>query len=165
MVEIHRWFLPVFIRVLGTALTLPPGDAVQRQEITILGLDDVLLMCVPIQSGQFPKVFSSADSRGECLLGRRCAACTRKTVKEHLRAIIEPSNDGLGEERHSEVEECLDAEEGETDEEGDVFLERESSNEWYVSHGPTETDDLCSVSRGDNLEELRTPNPDKIGVG
>jgi hypothetical protein len=78
---------------------------------------------IPIQCTQLAKVFGNADSGGQGPQFRRSAACTREAVEEHLRAVVEPCNDGLGEEKHREAQDRLDAEDGKANEEGNVFLE------------------------------------------
>lgn len=123
MVEVYHWLFRVWFGATRNGLGFAPGNAVQRQAVAVLGEYDVLLVCIPIQCAQLPKVLGCADSGDKGFFCGRFTWRTSKAVEEHLRTIVEPGDDRLREEQYGEAEERLSTEDGEANEEGEVFLE------------------------------------------
>jgi hypothetical protein len=83
--------------------------------------NDMLLMRVPEQAAQFSKVAGFGYLPRYYSLPRRQVRLAGKGVEESPGPVVEPGDDGLGEQRDDDPQEDLEREEQKAQQERDVF--------------------------------------------
>lgn len=139
MVEVnHR--LPCRRAEGVSLLALLRGKAMKAKEIAVFCEDDMLFVLIAKDLAELLEIFCAADVLSEVLLLGFGDGGTADEVEEVAGTVVEPLDDGPGEERDNEGEDGLEKEEQTAEDEGGVVPHAETAEKGETGHGG-----LCST--------------------